>query len=116
MPESGRDTVSKDVLYPDDLTGETLIIDPADRMNGEMLFWNAEDEGDSEDLPDDARYGYFFPAIHPEHGEIWVSAPRELREVLVDKINPGDEIEVLSLEKGPGETDPYMAEVAIVHD
>lgn len=117
MPTRADDTVTKEVLYPDDLTGETLEIDPEGRLNGELAFWNAEDPEDTEDLPDGAKRGWWLPVDSADHGQVWASMPRDLRESLAEKgLTSGDIIEVLSHEKGPGDTDPWMAEVAVITD
>lgn len=117
MPTDAADTVSKDVLYPDDLQGRTLELDPDERLNGQGLaFWRADDEGDAEQLPDGAKRGWWLPVDCADDGQVWASMPRDLRVTLIEKgLGSGDIIEVLSLEKaGPGETAPWFAEVAVV--
>lgn len=117
MPTDAEDTVTKDVLYPDDLSGETLEIDPENRLNGGLAFWQSDIDADAEELPEGAKRGWWLPVDSAEHGETWASMPRELREQLIENgLQSGDIFEVLSLEKGPGETDPYMAEIAVLTD
>lgn len=114
MPTSADDTVTKEVLYPDSLSGETLELDPDGRLNGQgMAFWNADDPGDAESLPEGAKRGWWLPVDSAEHGQVWAAMPRELRERIAE-LESGDIIEVLSCEKGPGETDPYMVEIALL--
>lgn len=108
MPTKPEDTVKKDVLYPDDLPGCTLEID-GERLNGSLEFFHAKDDADH--LPDGAREGWWLPVDSAEHGETWATMPRVLREEIMGH-EPGDIFEVVSLGKGPGETDPYQAEVA----
>lgn len=110
MPVDADDTLAKEVLYPDDLSGRTLEIDPDGLMNGTVQFWDA----DEEPTPDGAKHGLFFPADCADEGQVWVAAPRDLRKSLAD-LEPGDIFEVLSCEKaGPGETDPFYAEIAVI--
>lgn len=109
MPVDAKDSVTKEVLYPDDLTGETLEIDPNGLMNGAVQFWDAEEEA----TPDGAKYGLFCPVDSAEHGEVWASAPRELREAMVDLV-PGDIIEVLSCEQGEGDPAPWYVDIAVL--
>lgn len=110
MPTKAEDTVKKDVLYPDDLDGATLEID-GERLNGVTAFWHAQDENDAEDLPDGAREGWWLPVDSAEHGKVWAAMPRALREEIIDH-DPGEIFEVVRLEKGPGDTDPYESEIA----
>lgn len=108
MPTKAEDTVKKEVLYPDDLPGSTLEID-GERLNGETAFYHAEDDGEA--LPDGARRGWWLPVDSAEHGPVWAAMPRVLREEIAGH-EPGEIFEVVSIGKGPGETDAYEAEIA----
>lgn len=113
MPTKSRDTIEQDAQYPDSLTGMGWVIDP-DRLNGEVLYWDADDPEDQEDLPDGAQYGWWLP-VHPA-GEPdlarWAAAPRALREAIADlALEPGDAFEVTDVESGEAEHDPYTVEV-----
>lgn len=111
MPTDASETTAKDVLYPDDLQGDTLEIDPNGEMNGGIQFWDAD-----EAPPDGAKHGWYFPVDSADHGETWAAAPRDLREQLAD-LEPGDIFEVLSLEKShDGETAEWYAEIAVITD
>lgn len=106
------DTVKRDVLYPDSLSGEIFEARSGPDSNGVFEAYHAEDDADH--LPDGAKNGWFLPVIHVEHGEIWIAAPRDLREALVG-LDLGDAFEVLSCEKSQdSETAPYYAEIALV--
>lgn len=112
MPTSGRDTVAVDVLYPDQLPGDGLVLDP-DRLNGEVAFWDADDPDDRAALPaQGASFGWWLPVVHPEHGPVWAVAPRALRSWLVEEeLEPGDAFEVTEVIEGEKEHDPYEVEV-----
>lgn len=113
MPTSGRDTVTSEVLYPDELPGRALEADP-ERLNGELAFWDADDLDDQEDLPGQgASYGWWLPVVDTADGEPrWAVAPRELRERLVElELEPGEAFEVLSVERGDADDDPYRVDV-----
>lgn len=109
MPTDVSETTTKDVLYPDDLRGDTLEIDPRGEMNGAVQMWTAE-----ECPADGAKKGHYFPVDSAEHGETWAAAPRDLREQLAE-LDPGDIFEVLSMEKsGQGETDEWLCEISVI--
>lgn len=114
MPTDAEETVAKEVLYPDDLSGETLEIDPDGLLDGGLAFWNAD--GDAEALPDGAKRGWWLPVDSAEHGQVWASMPGDLREQMVDAdLGSGDIIEVVSMKKQGGEeTSPWKAEMAVV--
>lgn len=109
MPTSGRDTVTSEVLYPDELEGRLLELD-GERLNGELAFWDADDHDDREDLPGQgASYGWWVPVMDSADNEPrWAVAPRQLREQLVElELGPGDAFEVTHLEEGESDDDPY---------
>lgn len=118
MPTDAADTITKDVLYPDDLGGKTVEIDPENRLSNGLAFWKADDQGDAEMLPEGARHGHWLPVDDADEGTVWMSCPRDLREVMVSEgLESGDIIEILSCEKaGSGETDQWYAEIAVVTD
>lgn len=118
MPTKAEDTVTKDCLYPDDLTGRTVEIDPEQRLENGLAFWRPdESEADDEQTPEGARHGYWLPVDDADDGEVWMSCPRDLREAMLrNGVESGDVIEILSHEKGPGDTDPWMAEIALITD
>lgn len=112
MPVSSRDRLSKDALYPDELVGQGLVPCP-DRLNGELEWWDASDDDDAEELPDDARYGWWLP-VQPVGGDekVWMAAPRAVSETLDELgVEPGEAFRFVGLEKGPADHDPYEAEV-----
>lgn len=112
MPSKPEDTVRKDALYPDELVGQGLEPDPT-RLNGGLAYWDASDDDDAEELPDDARYGWWLPVTHVgEDTEVWMAAPRSVREAILEAgIEPGEAFRIVGLEKGPADHDPYEAEV-----
>ena len=113
MPTKGEDTTAKEVLYPDDLAGRTLELDPDRELNGGMAYWAAEDTADAERLPDGAKRGWWLPVDCADDGRLWMAVPRALREEL-NSLQSGDIVEIVRCEKGPGDTDPYSVEVAVV--
>lgn len=112
MPTSARDTVKKDALYPDELVGESLEADES-RLNGELEYWDASDQDDADELPDDARYGWWLPVrIVGTDDERWMASPRAVREAfLEEEISPGEAFRIVGLEKGPADHDPYECEL-----
>lgn len=120
MPTDSAETLIEDVLYPDNLQGAALDIDPEERMNGSLQYWLADDPDDAEVLPDGAKRGHYFPVsvIGSHDGEVWAAAPRDLRARLEQAdVGPGDSVEVTELKKsGEGETDPYSARIAVITD
>lgn len=115
MPSKGRDTTTEEVLYPDSLPGKGFQVREEATNEGHIWFWDAEEDG--AELPDDANFGWFLPVYHPVGTDVerWVSAPRALRDALVDGWD-WDEIDafrVLEVEKGDLEHDPYEIEVEI---
>lgn len=112
MPTSGRDTVRKDALYPDDLVGIDIEID-ADRLNGEIAFWDALDEDDQRALPDGAKFGWWLPIVTQAHGAVWAACPKQLREQILE-LEPGDAFEVVGMARGQAEHDPYDVQIAII--
>lgn len=120
MPTDSARTLTDDVLYPDNLQGTALDIDPEKRMNGGLQYWLADDPDDAEVLPDGAKRGHYFPVsvIGSHDGEVWAAAPRDLRARLDQAgVGPGDAVEITELKKsGEKQTDPYTARVAIIED
>lgn len=113
MPTKAEDSVRKDVLYPDELQGKSLI---ARGEDGVLAFWDAEDDDDAEELPEDARYGWFLPVSDVyDDWTGWASMPRSLRmELLKADVKPGDGFHVKRLqqdEDAEEETAEYTAEV-----
>lgn len=114
MPTSGEDTVKKDVLYPDQLVGETLVIDEGwDLLDGEVQFWDAADPDDKKALPDGAKNGWWLPVQSAERGTLWIACPLQLREAILE-LQPGDAFEVIGMAPGQGENDPYDVEIAVI--
>jgi Fe2+ transport system protein FeoA len=106
MPKSPEEATTKEVQYPDDLPGEKWTI-------VEYAYYDAQDEDDAEELPEAAQYGWWL-RVRPagRDSETWASAPRDLREKLLELgLEEGDTFEVYELKKGPGDHDPYHAEV-----
>jgi len=112
MPKSPEDATTKDVLYPDDLAGKKLQIEA-------YAYWDASDEEDRAELPEDAQYGLFLPVntTTGDDGRVWASAPRALRDDLMrHEVGEGDWFEVLEVEKGPADHDPYHLETRTVEE
>lgn len=110
MPTKAEDTVRKDVLYPDEQAGNGFIPSPG-QLNGEIVYWLSEEDGD--DLPDDARYGWWLPvdAVGRDWSG-WLAAPRQLREDLLEEaVEPGDAFRVVSVEPGPEDHDEHQYEI-----
>lgn len=111
MPRDLRESTQKDVLYPDELPGETLQVCP-DRLDGEIVTWEAGEPGertpDYDDLPDGADFHDWLPVVHPDHGTAWACAPRALREALLGlDLEPGDFFQVTDHYRGDDEHDPH---------
>lgn len=118
MPESAKDSVRKDALYPDELPGSVMRIRDHEKLNGEVEFWNADDPDDAADLPDDgsADHGRWLPVEHSVHGDVWVAAPRTLREQFVELgLEVGDTFEITDVMRGPNDHDPYEMAVHVAH-
>lgn len=117
MPTSARDATTDDALYPDQLPGRRLELDP-DRLDGELEVWDARDDDDAEALPDGADYGNWLPVVDhsgPEAREVWASAPRGLLEELLEAgAEPGDYVEVGAHHRGDAEHDPHTFEDVIL--
>lgn len=105
MPVSPEDSVKKEVLYPDDLPGMELEI-------RENAYYDAEQDEDAKHLPEKAQYGLFLPVKDVAGDDLWASAPRGLREALLEAgLGSGDSFIVTDLQKGSAEHDPYQATV-----
>lgn len=111
MPVSPEDATTKDVQYPDDLRGDKWTI-------LDYLYWDAAEESDAEELPDDAQYGLWMPVKKAgTDAETWASCPAALREELEERgVEEGDTFEVLEIEKGPRDHDPYAVDLRILED
>lgn len=110
MPKKPEETTVKDVQYPDDLPGEKWTI-------SEYLYWDASDEEDREDLPEAAQYGLWLPVHEAGNGEAttWLSCPRALRVALEEaEVAEGTTFEVLDIQKGPNDHDPYTVDIRTV--
>jgi hypothetical protein len=109
MPVEPDDSVLKEVYYPDDVTEVDGF-----QIRERFAFWDSDDSDDSEELPEEARHGLWLPVTPLGHGEeeSWLSAPRQLREALVEaEVEAGDSFRVLEMEKGPADHDPYEVEI-----
>lgn len=107
MPKSPEDATIKDVLYPDDLPGKGF-------ETVEYAYYDADDDDDAEELPDEAQYGLWLPCMTPVGADEkkWVSAPRGLREALLEaEYEEGEPFRVLEVDRGPDEHDPYEIEI-----
>lgn len=110
MPTDPEETL-RDGIYPDDLRQMDRIILHDRYAEG---FWNADDDDDAQDLPDDCGHGWWIPISSggPSDEPRWLSAPEELRTWLVRKdLDPGDRFRVKSIERGPEDHDPYEMEI-----
>lgn len=106
MPKTPEEATLKEVQYPDDLPGEKWTI-------VEYAYYDAQDEDDAQELPEDAQYGLWLRArwVGTDE-ETWLAAPRSLREQLLDlDLDEGDHFEVFEVKKGPGDQDPYHVEM-----
>ena len=110
MPVNPRDSVEKECYYPDDLAdGVGFVI-------REFAFWDASDDDDAEELPDNAQYGFWLPVspMSDKDVDAWLSAPRALREDLVDNdAEEGSSFRVLEIAKGEADHAPYSVEIEI---
>lgn len=107
MPLDPEDAATRDVLYPDELEGEALVLD-------EYAYYDADDEADREELPEAAQYGLWLRVspVGVDDGETWIAAPRSLREALYfEEAEEGDAFRVLSVERGEAEHDPYEVDI-----
>lgn len=109
MPTSAQDTVRKDVLYPDELAGRGFRASPG-QLNGEIVYWMSEEDG--EDLPDDARFGWWLPVEDTDEWTGWIASPKALREALLEvEIEPGEWFRIVSVDRGDDDHDPYEIEI-----
>lgn len=102
MSNAWKDSVTGDVLYPDDLEGRNL----------ELV---SEGPIDAENVDhDDANYGMWMRVSNGER-KYWAVCPSALREEFGEvEAEPGHAFRVESIEKGPKDHDPY--EIEIVHE
>jgi hypothetical protein len=110
MPKSPDEATTKAVQYPDDLPGEKWTIT-------EYLYWDASDEADREELPEDAKYGLWLPVRRAgTDAETWASCPRALRDWLIENdADEGDTFEVLAMKKGDAPHDPYAVDARMLN-
>lgn len=107
MPEDLNESVSgsTELVFPDDANGTYRL--------RERSVYDAEEvrvELDT-DIP---QYGSWLPVEEAETGaDAWLSAPSELRTVLVEEeIEVGEQFCVEQMQKrGPDQSDPYQVEV-----
>lgn len=109
MPVEPQDSIEKECYYPDDVqTVDGFTI------RDTFAFWDVQDDDDADDLPEDANYGLWLPVTPLSNGEAdaWLSAPRMLRELLVEaEADVDDSFRVLEMEKGPADHDAYDVEI-----
>lgn len=102
MSNPWEESVDDDVLYPDDLAGETF-----------ELVGDAPVEAEEVDH-ENAQYGWFMEVSNGE-SEKWASCPVELRKELgVAGAEKGHVFRVDGVDEGREEHDPYQFEV--VHE
>lgn len=110
MPTTPEDSTRKEVLYPDELQGESFFCRDVGGFGGDLpLVFDADDEEDDQVLPDDARHGYFIPVEKLyEDWQGWVSAPGAFRVALVDEgIKTGEGFHVKRCDRDGNGTTPY---------
>jgi len=105
MPQDLDDTVtgSTELVFPDDATGTFRL--------GEPMVYDAE-EVQSELGTDIPQFGKWLP-VEMDGDEAWLSAPSQLREILVEEsIQNGERFRIEKMRKrGTGQSDPYVVEV-----
>lgn len=107
MPTNLSDSVaaSVELIFPDEATDKTYSL-------RELTVYDAEevrDEIGSEDVP---QYGQWLP-VKMDGEDAWLSAPSELRSLLVeDNIREGELFEIREMRKTGGrQSDPYSVSV-----
>lgn len=111
MPKTPQEATLKEVQYPDDLPGEKWTI-------VEYAYYDADDDEDAEELPDDAKFGYWLRVEKAgTDEETWACSPRTVREHLLENgADEGDTFEVFEMKRGDGPSDPYYAEMKVLEN
>lgn len=120
MPETAEDTVRKEVLYPDELQGESFIVrgGPAlpDEEGAKCPVYDAE--LDREHLPDDAKTGKYVPVerLYDEWTG-WIAAPGAVRQWLADEVvMTGDAFHVVKCGREGDGTTPYEVDMELADE
>jgi hypothetical protein len=96
---------STELVFPDDADGSTYSL-------RERSVYDAEEVRDElgGDIP---QYGSWLPVELEDGEEAWLTAPSQLRSVLVeDEIRTGERFQIETMEKrGLDQSDPYQVEV-----